>query len=118
MGGVVVLNNLQDFSKEHYNYLHLILTAHHVWWALQGNPNVKLINKDITNDLVLYLQKSNQNYSQSQFLFDDIQLTNDFVWSRIAPGLLCELQKRNPPNDKGRRQGSNTILRQHRSSRK
>ena len=36
--------------------------------------------------------------------------TNDFVWSRIAPGLLSELQKRNPPNEKGRRQGSNAQL--------
>lgn len=36
--------------------------------------------------------------------------TNDFVWSRLAPGLLSELQRRNPPNEKGRRQGTNAQL--------
>jgi hypothetical protein len=29
--------------------------------------------------------------------------TNDFVYSRLAPGILEELQKRNPPNERGRR---------------
>lgn len=29
--------------------------------------------------------------------------TNDFVYSRLAPGILDELQARNPPNERGRR---------------
>ena len=31
--------------------------------------------------------------------------TNDFVWSRITPGLLTELQARMPKNERGRNKG-------------
>jgi hypothetical protein len=32
------------------------------------------------------------------------RLTNDLVYERLAPGILEELQSRNPRDDKGRRQ--------------
>jgi P63C domain len=33
-------------------------------------------------------------------------LTNDIVWKRLAPGVLTELKKVMPKNDKGRRKGT------------
>ena len=77
VGGVVILSEPES---------EFILTANHVWWALEGSPNVKLIAKDLVNDLVLYVQSSTVPHSEAVLMHGENQLSIDrFVWSFGTP---------------------------------